>query len=268
MLREQYHNTAMKKRLVIKFGGAAFAKLSSFGEIALLIQSHLKNYESIIVVVSAMAKMTDRLIRISQKISSNPPKREQDMLISVGERISMSLLAMALHELGIEAASFTGSQSGIITSQDHLEAKIVDVKPDRIINYLKAHRVVIVAGFQGMSVQKEITTLGRGGSDTTAVALAIALDADEVLFYKDVKGIYERDPKMDPSSLLCGFLTYEEALDIIEKNHKKVLHPRAVEMARKNFIPLKLRSFYTDLEGTCIVPEKPVSREKKIYENS
>lgn len=258
----------MKKTIVIKFGGAAFAKISSFGQIAELIQKHLNEHESIVIVVSAMAKMTDRLIRVSQKISLNPPKREQDMLLSVGERISMSLLAMALHEAGVNAASFTGSQSGIITSEDHLEAKIIGVRPYRILKYLENHRVAIVAGFQGMSEKKEITTLGRGGSDTTAVALGIALDADCVLFYKDVKGIYEVDPKKEPDGKILSTISYEEALSIIANNKKKVLHPRAVEMAQKNLLPLKLRSFYTDLEGTCIGSESQPRGIRKIYESN
>jgi len=258
----------MKKTIVIKFGGAAFAKISSFSQIAGLIEKHLNEHQSIVIVVSAMEKMTDRLIRVSQKISLNPPKREQDMLLSVGERISMSLLAMALHEIGVNAASFTGSQSGIITSDDHLNAKIIGVRPSRILKFLENQRVAIVAGFQGMSESKEITTLGRGGSDTTAVALGVALEAEYVLFYKDVKGIYEVDPKSDPNGKILSMLSYDEALSIIANNQKKVLHPRAVEMAQKNSLPLKLRSFYTGLEGTSIGSESHLRSVRKIYEDS
>ncbi|MBM3199132.1 MAG: aspartate kinase, partial [Chlamydiae bacterium] len=178
-----------------------------------------------------------------------PPRREQDMMVSVGERISIALLAMALSFQGKEAISLTGSQSGIVTTSEHSEAKILEVRPHRILKHLKEGKIVIVAGFQGVSVEGEITTLGRGGSDTSAVALGIALQADRVEFFKDVDGIYSEDPKKDPFAVQLPFLRYEEALSIIEKG-AKVLHARAVRLAARNALPLHVLSFQIDEDGS------------------
>src|SRR3989304_7244603 len=172
--------------IVLKFGGASVANIKNILKIADIIIDRSKVYKNILVVVSAMGKTTNKLINLAKRINENPSKREQDMLISVGERISMALLCMALEKKGKDAISFTGSQSGIITNDDHLQAKILDVKPFRILDALNKGKIVIVAGFQGVSLSKEITTLGRGGSDTSAVALGISLNADCIEFYKDV----------------------------------------------------------------------------------
>ena len=187
--------------LVMKFGGASVREAKSFITIADLIIERAKVHQESVVVVSAMGGATDQLLTLAQEIHPEPPRRELDMLISVGERVSISLLAMALSLRGREAVSFTGSQSGIITCENHTDARIVDVRPSRLLPILKKGQIAIVAGFQGVSRTGEITTLGRGGSDTTAVALAVALDAPVVEFYKDVPGS-SLDPQKDPKAQL------------------------------------------------------------------
>jgi aspartate kinase len=189
-----------------------------------------------------MGDTTDQLISLAKQVNPDPPRREYDMLVSVGERISISLLAMALAAKNLQATSFTGSQSGIITCDKHSNARIVDVRPHRLIPILDAGSVVIVAGFQGVSRKGEITTLGRGGSDTSAVALAVALGAAKVEFYKDVPGIFTEDPKVVPQAPFLPMLSYEEALAIIRQG-AKVLQARSIELAHKNAVPLHVLSF-------------------------
>lgn len=236
------------KTLIMKFGGASLSTPESFSQLADLIIEKKKEYPRIVSVVSAMGGMTDHLISLALKVNPSPPRREYDMLVSVGERISISLLAMALSAKGLQAVSFTGSQSGVLTTEEHSEARIVDVRPFRLLPYLEKGYIVIVAGFQGVSGCKEITTLGRGGSDTSAVALAVALRAEKVEFYKDVGGIFSDDPDFMPNASVFLKLTYEEALEIVEKTGGKVLHPRALRLAQRNALPLHVRSFL-DLEG-------------------
>ncbi len=231
-----------KEILIMKFGGASVASTEQFSKIADIIQKR-KRHSHVVVVVSAMGDTTDQLLALARRVHPNPPFREQDMLISVGERISIALLAMALHLNQNEAISFTGSQSGIITSSQHAEAKIIQVKPQRILRALEENKIVIVAGFQGVSQQGEITTLGRGGSDTTAVALGVALQAKRVEFFKDVSGIYSEDPKKNSQAVRLPHLSYDEALAILEKG-SKVLHPRCVRLAEKNQLPLHVLSFF------------------------
>ena len=231
-----------KEIVVMKFGGASVASSQQFAHIADIILDKEK-LNRVVVVVSAMQGNTDQLIAMARKVHPQPPPRELDMLISVGERMSISLLAMALLLQGKEAVSFTGSQSGIMTTAEHTDARIIDVKPQRILSAIELGKVVIVAGFQGMSYEGEITTLGRGGSDTTAVALAVALKASKVEFYKDVEGIYSADPKRDPQAELYPFLSYDMAMKIAE-NGGKVLHPRCIALAAKNAIALHVLSFY------------------------
>jgi len=243
---------AEKKILVMKFGGAAVATPEAFGTIVERIEERLPHHNPV-VVVSAMGNMTDRLIQLALRVNPQPPEREMDMLISVGERISVSLLAMALAARGHQAVSFTGSQSGILTCDDHTNARITGVRPTRLLPHLDAGRIVIVAGFQGVSSKKEITTLGRGGSDTTAVALAAALAADHVAFFKDVDGIYEMDPNLFPDARLLPHLSYPEATAIAERAAHSVLHPRAIALAERNALPLHLSSFrQPDTPGTWI----------------
>jgi len=221
---------------VMKFGGAALETPEHFRNVADIIA---EKKGRLIVVVSAMGNVTDELTSLAHQVAEEPSKREMDMLLSVGERISMSLLAMALEERRISAISLTGSQSGIITCNHHNEAFIQDVRPIRIQKHLEEGKVVIVGGFQGVSGEKEITTLGRGGSDTSAVALAAALGAENVEFYKDVKGIYTSDPKKDPEATLISELSFKEALTFSEF----VLHKRAILLASKNGMPLHVKSF-------------------------
>jgi aspartate kinase len=227
---------------ILKFGGASVKTAESFALISQIIALRQKCFDRVVVAISAMGNTTDDLISLAQRVHPNPPKREMDMLLSVGERISMSLLAMALDRLGIKAQSFTGSQSGIITSHEHAEAKIVDVKPKRLIEALNKNFVVIVAGFQGMSLQGEITTLGRGGTDTTAVALGVALGAQRVEFYKDVDGIFDQDPHLNPAAKKRDHLDYDQALEILNKG-SGVLHDRCVLLAKKNGLTLQVLPF-------------------------
>ena len=248
---------------VLKFGGAAVSEPESFLKIADLIIERTFTGCKIAVVVSAMGNTTDQLFQLAKKVYANPPRRELDMLVSAGERISIALLAMALSSKGVDAVSFTGSQSGIITSDCHSEALIVDVRPHRIVSVLEKGQIPIVAGFQGVSKKGEITTLGRGGSDTTAVALAVALRSSEVEFYKDVPGIFEADPKQDPKARHLAEISYESAFEMA-KNGAKVLHPRAIALAEKNGVKLTVRSFQKP--GETSVGGKATLNNKIIFE--
>lgn len=242
------------KTLVMKFGGAAVASPEHFSRIAEIILLKKREYPKIVVVVSAMGKTTDHLISLAKEIHPEPPQREYDMLLSTGERISMSLLAMALFRHGQQAVSFTGSQSGIITSPHHSNASIIDIRPFRIKKALEEGYVVIVAGFQGVTETKEITTLGRGGSDTTAVAMGISLKAEKVEFFKDVPAFFDKDPKKFSDAISYTNLSYDEALKMAYEG-AKILHPRAIELAKKNGLPLHIRSFicsYQNHPGTFI----------------
>ena len=255
------------KTLVLKFGGAAVAKPERFSQIADLILERSNHYKKVVVVVSAMGNMTDELLTLAKEVHSSPPKREQDMLISVGERISMSLLAMALDLKGKVAVSLTGSQAGIITTSNHAEAKIIDVRPHRVVKALDEGKIVIVAGFQGVSKEGEITTLGRGGSDTTAVALAVALGAEKVEFYKDVPGIFAEDPKKNPAAEFYSTLDYTQALEITQKG-AKVLQSRCIDLAAKNNLPLHVLPFSQPKElGTLIGKFPRLVSQSLIYED-
>ncbi len=258
----------MNNTLVLKFGGASVAEPEQFSKIAELVISRRLETERIVVVVSAMGGTTDRLIELARQVHPTPPQREYDMLISVGERISMSLLAMALCLKNQDAVSFTGSQSGIITCDNHSGAKIIDVRPQRIEKSLDEGKIVIVAGFQGVSQNKEITTLGRGGSDTSAVALGIALGASKIEFFKDVPGIYDKDPKRDKGAEHYPYLDYKEALKIVEGG-AKVLHPRAIRLAERNGLPLHVRSFISSFNshpGTLIYDRLMRRKTNFLYE--
>ena len=249
--------------VVMKFGGASVATPASFKRVASIICARGEECKNIVVVISAMGEMTDHLLELAHAVHPNPPQRERDMLITAGERMSIALLAMALSNEGKEAISFTGSQSGIITCPRHGEAKIVDVRPTRIESELDKGKIVIVAGFQGVSEDKEITTLGRGGSDTTAVALGVALGAERVEFYKDVQGIFDNDPKVTPDALLYPSLSFEKALEVARKGH--ILSPRSILLASKNDLPLHVRSFTSSDSGT-VVGERGSSIREKVFE--
>lgn len=261
------------RTLVMKFGGASVATPEHFSLISDMIIQRKKEYQRIAIVVSAMGNTTDQLIALAKKVNPTPPQREYDMLVTVGERISIALLAMALAVKQQEAISFTGSQSGIITCSTHAEARIIDVRPHRLLPALNQGKIVIVAGFQGVSRPGEITTLGRGGSDTTAVALGIAVEAEVVEFIKDVPGIYEKDPKHHPEAKMYDVMNYQQALDIAFSG-AKVLHPRCIQLAGRNGLPLQIQTFHSvdDLlaKGTRICdplatrPLVPVYEEETV----
>lgn len=252
----------------MKFGGAAVESPESFAHVADIVIKRKKDFSRVVVVVSAMGDTTNELLGLARQVHPTPPRREVDMLISVGERISISLLAMALSLRGQEAISLTGSQSGIVTTLEHSEARILSMKPGRIIRHLDEEKIVIVAGFQGVSLSGEITTLGRGGSDTSAVALGVCLQADKVEFFKDVGGVYQKDPKLDPDAVKFSLLDYPEALNLISEG-AEILHARAVRLAEKNALPLYVRSFFFyDEEGTVIASEEERERSSlQVYES-
>ncbi|MEW6686656.1 MAG: aspartate kinase [Candidatus Edwardsbacteria bacterium] len=237
--------------IVQKYGGSSVANAERIKRVAKNIVATKRKGTDLVVVVSAMGDTTDELLNLTEEITSNPPKREMDMLLSTGERISIALLSMAINVLGEKAVSFTGSQVGIITDTNHTRAKILKVKAHRIHQSLAEGKIPIVAGFQGVSEEKEITTLGRGGSDTTAVALATALEAKECEIYTDVKGIFTADPRIVPSAHKLSCVSYDEMSEMTSLG-AKVLHPRAVEIAAKYKIPLQVRSSFSSEKGTKV----------------
>lgn len=226
--------------IVQKYGGSSLATPAHIKQVAKLIAQRLKTGVKLCVVVSAMGKNTNQLLGLAHEISKNPVRRELDMLLSCGERASMALLAMALHELGIPSMSLTGSQSGIITDDVHSGAKIIEVRPTRVLEGLEQGKVVIVAGFQGVSQNKEITTLGRGGSDTTAVALAAALKAEACEIYSDVAGVYSADPRIVPDAKHIELLSHDEMLELASSG-AKVLNAQAIEFAKLKNIEIRAR---------------------------
>jgi aspartate kinase len=238
--------------VVQKYGGSSVQDAERIKRVAERIVQTRKEGHDVVVVASAMGDTTDELIDLAEQVSPAPPPRELDMLLTAGERISNALLAMAIHALGAEARSFTGSQAGMITTSKHGDARIVEVNPGRLKAALNDGAVVLVAGFQGMSGDsKEITTLGRGGSDTTAVALAAALQADVCEIYTDVDGVYTADPRIVPDAQRLHTVCYEEMLELAACG-AKVLHLRAVEYARRYHVPLRVRSSYNDKPGTLV----------------
>ncbi|KRE42487.1 aspartate kinase [Knoellia sp. Soil729] len=245
--------------VVQKYGGSSLADAESIKRVARRIAETRKAGNEVVVAVSAMGDSTDELLDLAQDVSPVPPPRELDMLMTAGERISMALVAMAIHDLGISARSFTGSQAGVITDEAHGRAKIIDVTPGRITEALGKGHVVIVAGFQGVSqTTKEITTLGRGGTDTTAVALAAALNAEVCEIYTDVDGVFTADPRIVPRARKLDRISAEEMLELAASG-SKVLHLRSVEYARRYDIPIHVRSSFTPKEGT-IVSDQPAPK--------
>ncbi|MGH9081076.1 MAG: aspartate kinase, partial [Acidimicrobiales bacterium] len=249
--------------VVQKFGGTSVADAERIRAVADHVARTRRAGESVVVVVSAMGKATDDLVRLAAEVSSVQPTREVDMLLSAGERISMSLLCMALAELGVEATSYTGSQAGIITDTVHTRAKIVEVRGDRLRATLEGGGVPVVAGFQGMSVERDVTTLGRGGSDTTAVALAAALGADLCEIYTDVPGVFSADPRIVPRARKLARVSYEEMLEI-SATGGRVLALRSVEFARNHQVPLHVRSSFTWEPGTCVDEEDPIMEQAVV----
>ena len=240
--------------IVQKFGGTSVGAAERIKAVARrVVETKIEGYD-MVVVVSAMGDTTDDLLRMASQITPLPPPRELDMLLTAGERISMALLAMAIHSLGHDAVSFTGSQAGIITSSEHGRAKIIDVKTARIQEAVEQGKVVIVAGFQGVSTTSDVTTLGRGGSDTTAVALAAALGAEVCEIYTDVDGVYTADPRIVPDARVLHAVSYEEMLEMAASG-ARVLQLRSVEYARNHTVLLRVRSSFTATPGTWIREE-------------
>jgi aspartate kinase len=238
--------------VVQKYGGTSVADPDRMRNVARHIAETRAKGIDVVAVVSAMGKATDNLVELARQVASNPQGREMDMLLTTGERISMSLLCMALHDVGCDAMSFTGSQVGIITDTSHTKAKILEIKGDRVREALAAGKVAVVAGFQGVSTDREITTLGRGGSDTTAVALAAALKADSCEIYTDVTGVFSADPRIVPQARKIQNLSFDEMLEMAGAG-SKVLALRAVEFARNHNVPIHVRSSFTWEEGTWII---------------
>lgn len=238
--------------IVQKYGGSSVADIEKIQKVATKIVATRRQGYDVVVVVSAMGNTTDELLGMARQIVPNPSRRELDMLLSVGERISIALLSMAIHELGEEAISFTGSQSGIITTHSHSNARIIDVRPFRIQDELDAGNIVIVAGYQGTSYKREITTLGRGGSDTTAVALAGALGAEACEIYSDVDGIFTSDPRVVLDAQQLSEITYEEMLELA-RHGAKVLNAEAVAFAQRHQVALYARSTHKpESRGTVV----------------
>lgn len=244
-------------RVVQKYGGSSVADAASIKRVARRIVATRERGNDVTVIVSAMGDTTDELLDLAQEVSPSPRPRELDMLLTAGERMSAALLAMAINDLGHTARSFTGSQAGVITTEAHGDARIIDITPGRIEGALDDGDIVIVAGFQGVSqTTKDITTLGRGASDTTAVALAAALGADYCEIYSDVDGVFTADPRIVPGASRIPQITYEEMMELAA-NGAKILHLRCVEYARRENVPVHVRSSFSDKPGTWIKDIEP-----------
>ena len=250
--------------IVQKFGGSSVADAESIMRVAKRIVETKEQGNDVVVAVSAMGDTTDELIDLAHQITDQPDPREMDMLLTTGERISMALLAMAIKSLGHDARSYTGSQAGMITTSQHGDARIVEVSPDRLREALAEGAIAIVAGFQGFNRDsKDITTLGRGGSDTTAVALAAALNADVCEIYTDVDGVFTADPRIVKKARKIEVVTFEEMLELAAAG-AKVLHIRAVEYARRHGVKLHVRSSFSKSEGTLVVVSRGENMEEPI----
>ena len=246
--------------IVQKYGGSSVSDAESIKRVAKRIAESKRAGNDVVVVVSAMGDTTDELLDLAQQVTPAPPQRELDILLTAGERISMSLLAMAINNLGIKAKSFTGQQAGVITDAVHGKAHIVDVVPSRVRETIEKGAVAIVAGFQGVTRDtNDVTTLGRGGSDTTAVALAAGLGADVCEIYSDVDGVFTADPRIVPAARKVERLTYEEMLEMAASG-AKILHLRCVEYGRRYDVPIHVRSSFSGKEGT-LVTNRPLTAE-------
>jgi aspartate kinase len=249
--------------IVMKFGGTSVADPDKIRRVAARLVEAKRAGGRVVGVVSAMGQHTDELVALAHEVSTRPKPRELDMLVSVGERISCALVAMAISDLGLDAISLTGSQAGIVTDTAHGKAKIVEVKAHRIHRALDEDRIVLVAGFQGVSTEYDITTLGRGGSDTTAVALAAALGADACEIYTDVDGVFTAHPRVVPTARKLHAVSYEEMLEMAASG-ATVLELRSVELARNHGVKLHVRSTFTDEDGTWIREEDDRMLEKAL----
>ena len=240
--------------VVQKYGGTSVADAARIGNVARRIVATFEQGRSVCAVVSARGDTTDELAELAREITPDPPEREMDMLLSAGERISCALLAMAIHRLGCDAVSLTGSQAGILTDTVHTKARILGINPARVQEAMDGGKIVLVAGFQGVSTENDVTTLGRGGSDTTAVALAHALGADVCEIYTDVDGVYTANPSLVAKARKIDHISYDEMLEMTAAG-AQVLAVRAVEYARKYDIPIHVRSSFTDYDGTWVREE-------------
>ena len=234
--------------VVQKYGGSSVADVSRIKTVADRVMRTRREGHDVVVVVSAMGDTTDDLLGLAKQVSPNPDRRELDMLLTAGERISMALVSMAIRELGGDAISFTGSQSGIITNDRHVDARIIEVRPFRVQDELSRGKIVVIAGYQGVSYRREVTTLGRGGSDTTAVAMAAALGAEYCEICSDVDGVYTADPRVVPAARRIGTLSYEETQELAEAG-AKVLNAQAVEFAKEHGIAIYARATSSPLPG-------------------
>lgn len=251
-------------RVVQKYGGSSVADADSIKRVARRVVATREEGHEVVVVISAMGDTTDDLLDLATEVSPSPPPRELDMLLTAGERMSAALLAMAIHDLGSQARSFTGSQAGVITTGTHGNARITNITPGRITEALASGHIVIVAGFQGVSQDsKDITTIGRGGSDTTAVALAGALDADYCEIYTDVDGVFTADPRILPAARRIPEISYEEMLELAAAG-SKILHLRCVEYARRENVAVHVRSSFSAKEGTWVKDLKELTVEQAI----
>lgn len=245
---------------VHKYGGSSLADTGKIMNAAKrLIKTHEQGYE-LVAVLSAMGSTTDELIEKAKEITQNPPAREMDMLISTGEQVSVALMAMAVNSLNHKAISLTAPQVGIITDAAHTKARILNIKTDRILESLKESCIVLVAGFQGINEKMDYTTLGRGGSDTSAVALAVKLKAEACEIFTDVDGIYTADPKIVPNAKKLSEISYDEMLELASLG-AKVMHSRSIELAKKNSLVIHVRSSFSEDPGTLIVQENKSMEE-------
>ncbi len=247
--------------IIQKYGGSSVADINYIQNVAKRIVARRRAGDRVVVVVSAMGETTDRLEQLAKSVNPNPDPRELDMLLTAGERQTMALLALAIMGYGYPAQSFTGSQIGIITDRFHADARIQEIRLLRLIEALKSGKIPIVAGFQGVSEDREITTLGRGGSDVTAVALAAALNAESCELYKDVDGIFTENPLEFPGAKPVREITFAELAELAQAG-AEVIHPRACALAEKYRVPLKIRSSFTNKRGTMVTQRKIAKMEK------
>ncbi|MBU0478079.1 aspartate kinase [bacterium] len=249
--------------IVQKYGGTSVANAERIKHVAKLIVKARGRYDNVVVVVSAMGKTTDNLIKMAAEITDSPSTREMDMLLSTGERISIALIAMAIHSLGYDAISFTGSQVEIITDTSHTKARILSIGAKRVREELKRGKIVVIAGFQGISTNNDVTTLGRGASDTSAIAIAAALGADECEIYTDVEGIFTSDPRVIPEAKKIKIITYEEMLEMASLG-AKVMAPRSMQIAQRFKVPLHIRSSFINKTGTVVISKERGKMEEAL----
>lgn len=254
----------MRKVIVQKFGGTSVADTDKIKNVAKTVIREKENGNDVVVVVSAMGHTTDHLVKMAKDLNPNPSAREMDMLLSTGECVSIALLTMAIQAQGYKAVSFNATQIGILTENVHSKARIIDIKTDKLRKNLDEGNIIVVAGFQGVTEDGEITTLGRGGSDTSAVALAAALNAERCDIYTDVEGVYTTDPRVVPKASRLDIISYEEMLELAHAG-ANVLHPRSVETAKQYAVPLRVRSsFKLDNMGTLIVGVEKMEINKPV----